>query len=645
MWQYFGFIKDQQGKLIKESRATCKICGQKVAHGGGTTNLKNHLQIKHETIYGQLYGESSGTQAGKQQSSLDSFVRSSTVTKLPSHSARAVQLTDAVVDFIARDLRPVNVVDGIGFLQLMQTAEPRYVVPCRKTMMSVIDTKYRVLKRTVRGAIGSQDSVALTTDMWTSRAGDAYFSLTAHYITPKDFEMKHNSLQCHFMPGSHDHLLISTAIRDSLRDWCIDLNEDVSAFTTDNGSNVVKAIEEDLDKVRLPCAGHTLNLSVQKAFEVPAVERAIGRAKKVVAHFNKSRLDAEELEVKQEMLGLPKHKLIQVLYIYITEYTTELFFSYLQGVSHRWNSVHDMIERLCEQQLAVCAVLQNQRSLLYLEHSPEEWRLLQDLCEILEPFKDATAYLSADQYPSLSTLGPLLAQIRLKLVITPADSSTAIRNVKKAIASDFNTRYKDPDVCMLMNKATLLDPRLKSLAHLTEDQQEATANSLVDEIVSCQLQPATTAVTTASTSENQSTNSSNAVSESSQSTKKCALEKLLGDTFSTLNASCDSSFSVSLTDLVVGELTRYKAEPVAELKEKPLEWWRTHHRSYPRLAKMAQKYLSIVATSVPSERLFSTAGIIVSAKRAALDPENVETLLFLHDNLPSLSLPYKRARH
>ena len=110
-------------------------------------------------------------------------------------------------------------------------------------------------------------------------------------------------------------------------------------------------------------------------------------------------------------------------------------------------------------------------------------------------------------------------------------------------------------------------------------------------------------------------------------------------------ASCDSSFSVSLTDLVVGELTRYKAEPVAELKEKPLEWWRTHHRSYPRLAKMAQKYISIVATSVPSERLFSIAGIIVSAKRAALDPENVETLLFLHDNLPSLSLPYKRARH
>ena len=35
---------------------------------------------------------------------------------------------------------------------------------------------------------------------------------------------------------------------------------------------------------------------------------------------------------------------------------------------------------------------------------------------------------------------------------------------------------------MLMNKSTLLDSRLKNLAHLTKEQ-EATADSLVDEIV------------------------------------------------------------------------------------------------------------------------------------------------------------------
>ena len=75
-------------------------------------------------------------------------------------------------------------------------------------------------------------------------------------------------------------------------------------------------------------------------------------------------------------------------------------------------------------------------------------------------------------------------------------------------------------------------------------------------------------------------------------------------------------------------MSRYKSEPVLELKEMPLEWWKSHHQSYPHLANMARKYLGVVATSVPSERLFSTADNIVNAKQSALDPENVESLFF-----------------
>ena len=78
-----------------------------------------------------------------------------------------------------------------------------------------------------------------------------------------------------------------------------------------------------------------------------------------------------------------------------------------------------------------------------------------------------------------------------------------------------------------------------------------------------------------------------------------------------------------------------------------MEWWECHQhlaKMYPHLAKMALKYSRVVATSVPSERLFSTAGNIVTAKRAALDPGNVEKLIFLHDNLPRVALPCKRAK-
>ena len=91
--------------------------------------------------------------------------------------------------------------------------------------------------------------------------------------------MHSSQLHWHYMPGVHDHTHISEGITSALTEWCIH-SDDIVAFVTDNGSNIKKSVKEDLNKLHLPCAGHTLNLSVQKAFSVP--DTAISRAKKVV---------------------------------------------------------------------------------------------------------------------------------------------------------------------------------------------------------------------------------------------------------------------------------------------------------------------------------------------------------------------------
>lgn len=83
----------------------------------------------------------------------------------------------------------------------------------------------------------------------------------------------------------------------------------------------------------------------------------------------------------------------------------------------------------------------------------------------------------------------------------------------------------------------------------------------------------------------------------------------------------------------VEEIQHYRSVPGIKLEENPLTWWRQHQESFPLLAKLAKSYLAIQGTSVPSERVFSTAGDIVSAQRAALSPENVDMLIFLKKNL------------
>ena len=68
------------------------------------------------------------------------------------------------------------------------------------------------------------------------------------------------------------------------------------------------------------------------------------------------------------------------------------------------------------------------------------------------------------------------------------------------------------------------------------------------------------------------------------------------------------------------------------LDDDPLEWWKDQV-DLPLLSSLAKKYLCIPATSVESERVFSTAGDIVTATRSVLSHEHIDQLIFLKKNL------------
>ena len=61
----------------------------------------------------------------------------------------------------------------------------------------------------------------------------------------------------------------------------------------------------------------------------------------------------------------------------------------------------------------------------------------------------------------------------------------------------------------------------------------------------------------------------------------------------------------------------------------PLQWWKLHEIQLPSLALISKRFLLFPATSVPSERVFSVAGITVNKLRSSLKPENVNMLICL----------------
>ena len=63
-----------------------------------------------------------------------------------------------------------------------------------------------------------------------------------------------------------------------------------------------------------------------------------------------------------------------------------------------------------------------------------------------------------------------------------------------------------------------------------------------------------------------------------------------------------------------------------------LTWRKDRMESSPTLCQIARKVLCIPATSAPSERVFSAAGLTISKMRSRLDSENASYLIFLRDN-------------
>lgn len=77
------------------------------------------------------------------------------------------------------------------------------------------------------------------------------------------------------------------------------------------------------------------------------------------------------------------------------------------------------------------------------------------------------------------------------------------------------------------------------------------------------------------------------------------------------------------------DLKHYLNQPTLPLGEDILKFWDTREPIYPYLEKTVEPYLSMVATSVPSERLFSKAGQVMTDTRNRLTGDNLNKLLFL----------------
>ena len=285
-----------------------------------------------------------------------------------------------------------------------------------------------------------------------------------------------------------------------------------------------------------------------------------------------------------------------------------------------------MLERVVEQQQALCAVLLDSQDRVILNLLPDgaEWTVIEELLTTLKPFAIATTVLSRSSYATISIVSPLIYKFCSCLNGKESDSDNW-KQIKTAIQCDLKERYKG-DTAKMLQEAAFLDPRFKHLNFLSSDEKTDTRERVKIKM----LFAIAASGDSLSCKDSEVSEVEPHQSTESQPPRKKKKKDALTILFDNIAPSAPSK----LTDeeRVETELLRYNHEEILSYESDPLEWWKVKSATYPNLLMQIKRMWTLPASSVRSEEIFSTAGNILTLKRNRLLLEHVDMLVSLHSN-------------
>lgn len=305
------------------------------------------------------------------------------------------------------------------------------------------------------------------------------------------------------------------------------------------------------------------------------IQRAVGVCKRIVSAFSYSWKKRRDLAIVQNDLGLPKHVL-----------TTEM--------PTRWGSHQMMILRVLEQERAISQVLKADKKSMHLVLRWQYVDVLEAVNKVLSPLQDFTDALSGEQYVSVSYLKPVLSLFNTSILAEEESDTQLTKDVKRNILAYLNEKYSDQVTDDMLDIASLLDPRFRT-KYMDKEKVERVLSRAVEEIV-----PLIKA--------QQDTLSGAAGAAAAEAEPVPPPEekrkKTLTSFFKRQSTTSSSTLTLPEEESIRMELTVYLQTTEADSDTDPLDWWRCHQTNFPRIAKLAQQYLCIPATSAPSETVW-----------------------------------------
>ncbi|XP_069493125.1 E3 SUMO-protein ligase ZBED1 [Ambystoma mexicanum] len=632
VWKYFGFDTNGEGCILQWKKIYCRICMSQIAYSGNTSNLSYHLEKNHPDEFCEFVKSNTEQMREafaaaflklKPESSRQVF--QDTLIMKTNHcneSKKQQEITSAVTSLICEGLHPVSIVDEPTFKSLLKTVEPRYELPSRKYFCTkVIPDKYSAVRELVLKELHTISWCGISLEAWRSKNQNrSYVTLSVHFLDSRAshcLTVNSRCLKTFEIPKDNTTELVTRVLYETLVECSINMK--VFGATTDSSKDIVKACSLLDIPLNMPCLGHTFNVGIQHAFQLPKLQAVLTRCRNLVEYFQQSSVAMYMLSEKQKQQ--------RVLACMLKS----------DRVCWWWSTLA-MLQRLKEQQFAIAAVLVEDSNNHHLMLEANEWNTIEGLVNLLLSFKQVAEVMSTSKYPTISMVKPLLHML-LNTTLTVKDTDLKeIGMAKEVIAKEISTTYQHtPEIDMFLNVATFLDPRYKKLPFLSAFERAQVENRVVEEAKSFLEK-----------GKEGSFGSEEKIFAPPEEppVKRMFISPSQPPTITINNMLAEIFCQSGVPDgqeecygQVVEEVSNFKSQKVLGLNEDPLKWWSDRLALFPVLPKVLQKYWCILATRVLPERLFGSPANVVNAKRNRLAPAHVDEQVFLYENTRNWSEP------
>ena len=465
IWDHFS--KEKAAGVAK-----CTLCSKELKWNGSTTsNLWNHLRLYHSSVISSSEDlKPIVRRAASLPSSSTTQLRLDGCFGKPSRCsvARALRITNLLVEWCARNIRPLCVVNDEGLKALLLFLEPHFKVPSRTHLQSVLRRKHALAREAVQRELISVPGLSITTDLRTSRASQGYASFTVHYIN-EEWNLASCLLETAYMPEEHTAVNIVAKTLTCLEKFNVPATKMIS-LVHDQASNMKAASRKLQDEIKgfegILCAAHRLQTCVTHALSAPAVSSLLSACRKLVGHFRHSTKATHALLAQQKK---PENESVK---------SSKCRWKpkrLIQDCCTRWNSQLMMMERLLELHLPIVGVLNDvtvsKLSDAALDLTPEQWYLAKELVAVLTPVSTTTTYWSGESYVTISSIHPMVAGWKETMKVDVGDSE-ALCAVKKEFAAQLESRFPVSPKSLAV-QAAAIDPRFRKLVFLDATQREA----------------------------------------------------------------------------------------------------------------------------------------------------------------------------